>query len=663
MHPAPAVTAASHSFVEATLRLQAVAADLTGSFVDGNSMTQKWAQESGAIEARLTEHDEALLNYNHYKHKLRALQENAQADGQSKIPSTEKKLKAAREAYQQCRGALLGELSDTIDLRNELSVPLLTHAMHSLLLFLSDGADVVAPTLPDLVFLGNDVQQSQSPLTLRFVLRNPTAIKYFLRFLTQQYSVDVLKFWVECEKFSRISDETERKEQADRLVSLYLAPNAINSVASLDQPLVQRALNTVGGGELTPRVFADIQQCAFQLLLRDHFPRFQRAALFQEMQQALFAEARQDILAFVRQDQLRMKQNAHQIQKTALTNPLFTQSQTISALTESRPASRHRSTSLPDSSEIQRATLAAKAADARVSIAPALINDYAPQGQKPAQFFSSVEPSAVPVRATPTVAIAGFFTTSDKPATEASVSLPPDAGAGFAIPVAQTGARPATSAAPGGASAQSQQAKRAWGRQRMNSENPGESDIMISAPFEVVHEGGSVLLSTLARVGIAPTAPTLIAPAQAHPAAGQVSALELRRDFQTLHNLNFHPPRGAIPVEPNEDPEEQERRFQAIDSLLQAQQRVPSTAEHWRAVQTKLESSGAVRPPPPPLAAGREAAPPPTKPTGKESEGVAPTAPSSGLSASASSRRIVAQSESEWVISGSDDSDSDGPQL
>ena len=115
--------------------------------------------------------------------------------------------------------------------------------------------------------------------TLGSVLRDPVCILFFQQYLVEVRAVEYILFWVEVALYRDLPGEGHRAKEARRLYNKYLAQGAQLEVPALGHLEREDVCDQLQAGLARPDLFDALQQRAFDVLRRDHFPGFQRSAL------------------------------------------------------------------------------------------------------------------------------------------------------------------------------------------------------------------------------------------------------------------------------------------------------------------------------------------------------------------------------------------------
>ncbi|KAL0269753.1 UNVERIFIED_CONTAM: hypothetical protein PYX00_007383 [Menopon gallinae] len=111
------------------------------------------------------------------------------------------------------------------------------------------------------------------------LLEDPSGLHTFAEFLKKEFSQENIIFWVSCEKYNKLEDESERKVLASQIFETHLAVGAPEPV-NVDAHATQSTQNKLS--EAPPDLFLSAQKQIFNLMKFDSYPRFIKSELYKE---------------------------------------------------------------------------------------------------------------------------------------------------------------------------------------------------------------------------------------------------------------------------------------------------------------------------------------------------------------------------------------------
>mmetsp|Transcript_3348 Transcript_3348/g.4853 ORF Transcript_3348/g.4853 Transcript_3348/m.4853 type:complete len:409 (+) Transcript_3348:1-1227(+) len=150
-------------------------------------------------------------------------------------------------------------------------------------------------------------------VSLQEVLHTNIGFEMFSKFCTEERDRENLKFWAACRRFSRIQDDALMVQEARIITETYVRRSAVNQVnlpAKLRRGLEER----MEAGDVDPGMFEEAQECIYELIREDVFPRFKSSSTFDEYLEIL-AESNNG----TQTDELKENPSFHQGITTAVT--------------------------------------------------------------------------------------------------------------------------------------------------------------------------------------------------------------------------------------------------------------------------------------------------------------------------------------------------------
>uniref|UniRef100_A0A1A9WJ25 RGS domain-containing protein n=1 Tax=Glossina brevipalpis TaxID=37001 RepID=A0A1A9WJ25_9MUSC len=115
------------------------------------------------------------------------------------------------------------------------------------------------------------------------LLEHPAGLKAFAEFLKLEYSAENIYFWISCEHYRNVENESERVEQAKNIFYKHLA-NGSSEPVNVDSQA--RNLSEVALNSAQRDIFVPAQKQIFNLMKFDSYPRFIRSNLYRSCLQA-----------------------------------------------------------------------------------------------------------------------------------------------------------------------------------------------------------------------------------------------------------------------------------------------------------------------------------------------------------------------------------------
>ncbi|KAK6635518.1 hypothetical protein RUM44_000770 [Polyplax serrata] len=115
--------------------------------------------------------------------------------------------------------------------------------------------------------------------SLEKLLEDATGVAAFAEFLKKEFSQENITFWVSCERYKALSDESERKKLATEIFETHLGIRAMEPV-NIDAHAHQHTLEKLS--EAPVDLFVPAQKQIFNLMKFDSYPRFIKSDLYKE---------------------------------------------------------------------------------------------------------------------------------------------------------------------------------------------------------------------------------------------------------------------------------------------------------------------------------------------------------------------------------------------
>ncbi|CAH1394084.1 unnamed protein product [Nezara viridula] len=111
------------------------------------------------------------------------------------------------------------------------------------------------------------------------LLEDPVGLHTFAEFLKKEFSHENIYFWVACENYQLMTDESARKEKAREIFERHLALGALEpvNVDSYARQVTEEQLD-----KAYPNLFLQAQKQIFNLMKFDSYPRFLKSELYKE---------------------------------------------------------------------------------------------------------------------------------------------------------------------------------------------------------------------------------------------------------------------------------------------------------------------------------------------------------------------------------------------
>eukprot|EP01080_Neovahlkampfia_damariscottae_P002738 gene2738-4147_t len=129
----------------------------------------------------------------------------------------------------------------------------------------------------------SQMSEEAPPVDLAKVLTDPTSMKFFKLFATQEHSVENLIFYEEVQKYRVLNDE-KRASRAEQIMKIFFASDSIYEISASRKHLIELQKKRENG-DSSCDLFDPVLREVVNMNLSDTFQRYKLSELFVEMQQ------------------------------------------------------------------------------------------------------------------------------------------------------------------------------------------------------------------------------------------------------------------------------------------------------------------------------------------------------------------------------------------
>jgi len=115
------------------------------------------------------------------------------------------------------------------------------------------------------------------------MLADDLGLHVFTEFLKKEFSQENIQFWIECEKFKKLSDQEQIKTKANHIWKTYLHDTDDGSCRiNIDSRTRQECEQSLQNQQANSQIFEKAQSQIFQLMKYDSYSRFLKSNMYKE---------------------------------------------------------------------------------------------------------------------------------------------------------------------------------------------------------------------------------------------------------------------------------------------------------------------------------------------------------------------------------------------